>query len=112
MKYVERLFRKKGLTLHGAFDITMPSNFVTGANPPTGVKLQSILDSTDTKLTQLIESITQKEHRAPQNGNLIDTLFSSVIHRIFKLGTNSGQNFSVTEACTHCGVCVKNLPCG
>lgn len=111
LKYVERLFRKKGLTLHGAFDMTMPSNFVTGANPPAGKKLQSISDSADAKLTQLIESITQKEHRAPQNGNLIDTLFSSVIHRTFKLGAKrQGKKFSVTEACTHCGVCVKTCP--
>lgn len=111
LKYVERLLQNKRLVLHGAFDITMPSNFVTGANPPAGEKLRPILAAAEVKLAQLLEGIARKEHRIPQNGNLVDKFFSSVIHRTFKFGAKrQGKNFSVTEACTRCGVCVKVCP--
>lgn len=111
LKYTQGLFEQKGLVVHGAFDITMPSNFVTGANPPAGEKLDSILRTAEAKLSQLVDNIVRKEQRPPQSGNLADTFFSSVIHRAFKFGAKrQGQKFSVIDACTRCGICAGVCP--
>lgn len=69
--------------------------------------------ATDVKerIPEIVETVAAKRHHAPETTNFSVDLISSRVHgvalRSFK---TSDKNFSVGDACTSCGTCVKVCP--
>lgn len=106
------LLQKKGLTVHAAFDLTMPGNFITGGNPPSPTEARALLQKQEPELTKICDMIAARQpHPATSVATLTGKLKTTFVHPLFLLGApKQGLKFSATTACTGCGACAKICP--
>ena len=113
LKYFERLLRKKGIALQSAFDIKMPNNYVTGSNPSSEEQLNKILVDNAPKLSAILTTITQKEHRAIPRSAIYSKILTPIVHPLFAMAVKrQDKKFYTSETCTGCGICEKLCPTG
>ncbi len=106
------IFKEQGSDLDGAFTVAMPANFVPLSRPPTGAKLEKILDRAGEKI-DTIAGLIQRGEKIP----LPNAPFSSLLRRLFYPGyiqhtDTLDEKFWVTEDCIFCGTCAKVCPVG
>jgi ferredoxin len=109
LKYTEKLFKKKGLKLDGAFDIKMPNNYITGSNPSSPEEAKTLLEAQLPQISDICARIAGQEKRAAAGDGRLKTAF---IHPLFTTfaGKQQGKKFSASEKCNACGICEKLCP--
>jgi len=108
----QNLLHKKGLTVHAAFDLTMPGNFITGGNPPSVTEARALLQAQEPELAKICDMIAARQaHPATGVASISGKLKTSFVHPLFLLGASKqGKKFSATTACTGCGICANVCP--
>ncbi len=96
--------------LSAGFSVRMPGNYILLYNPPTGTKQQAILKSADQKIQNIINDITQGK-KLPLKRSLLWSLLHTLFYPRFVSGVhNKDTLFTVTDACTSCGICSDICP--
>jgi len=112
LAYAANLLRRKQLRVDAAFDIQMPNNYITGSNPSSVEDARILIQQQASALESIVLKI--KERRkipVTVTPSLAGKIKSSLVHPLFKANTfRQGKKFTVSDACTHCGVCAKVCP--
>jgi len=101
---------RPGHGLDAGFMVKMPSNYIIMYNPPSGEKLQGVLDGAGKELETIAREIrdgVRTKPGCPLSIRLMHFLFyprfASHVH-------GDDKKFSVTEKCTSCGTCAAICP--
>jgi ferredoxin len=113
LRQLDRLLRKKhGHGLDAGFSVKMPGNYIFMYGSPAGQKQVDLLASSDGQIAEMIPAIERCEHR-----DLPRSLFGGLLHAVAypwfaSHAHTEDRKFSVSDACTSCGTCVKVCPAG
>jgi flavodoxin/Pyruvate/2-oxoacid:ferredoxin oxidoreductase delta subunit len=109
LKYTEKLFKQKGLSVHGAFEIKMPINYITGSNPPSPEEAKTIVEAQLPKLSAISTAVAEQKTKVASGDSMLKT---ALIHPIFTTfaAKQQAKKFSVSDQCTGCGFCEKLCP--
>ena len=107
---LDRILKRRGNGLDGAWAVPMPGNFVPLSRPPTGAKLERILDRANREIDTIAGQIKRREKvppaPAPFSSLLWHLLYPGYIRNIATLD----EKFWVTDDCIFCGTCAKVCP--
>lgn len=107
---LDRIVKRRGRGLDGAWAIPMPGNFVPLHSPPTGKKLEKILERANARIDTIAGRIQRRERvspaPAPFSSLLWHFLYPGYIRNIERLD----EKFWVTDDCIFCGTCAKVCP--
>jgi ferredoxin len=112
LAYMEKLLKSKNLRIDGAFDIPMPSNYITGSNPLSPEEARVVMERNHPQLSNILRQIAWKQRLPiPRSRTVSGKLKTAVIHPLFaKNATKQGRKFSTSELCKGCGLCTKLCP--
>lgn len=99
---LEALLQTKGLVLHYGVGITMPANYVLKYNPANPQKSAAAMEKAEKSLQAIAADIRMEKHKIKKLPITADTLYQNVA----ALDTQ----FTVTDACTSCGLCQTVCP--
>ena len=107
---LDRILKRRGNGLDGAWAVPMPGNFVPLSRPPTGAKLERILDRANREIDTIAGQIKRRGKvppaPAPFSSLLWHLLYPGYIRNIATLD----EKFWVTDDCIFCGTCAKVCP--
>jgi ferredoxin len=107
---LDRILKRRGKGLDGAWTVLMPGNFVPLYSPPTGAKKEKILDRANTRIDTIAGRIKRGEKippaPAPFSSLLWHLLYPGYIRNIERLD----EKFWVTDDCIFCRTCAKVCP--
>ncbi len=110
-QFVKELLGEKGLKLDSAFTLTMPNNYIIGADVDSKEEIARKLELTDQKLIEINATIKNRVrgvfHTKP---GTMAGLKSRLIHPFFTSQARGTKKFFATDACTRCGLCVEVCP--
>lgn len=111
LRMIDSLIREKnGKKLNAGFAVKMPGNFPPLSVPPTGEKLNTIIRKAETELDR-IGGIIREGQDHPPGSALISSFFKFFIYGGFaKEVHNADSRFTVSDACTSCGICSSVCP--
>lgn len=108
---LQKALMKKGLSLASAFSISMPSNYVAGADVEPKDIQQRKLERAELKLAQIN---TILKNRKISEFDLLEGkkagLKTAIINPLFNKFARQTKQFYVTDACIQCGLCQKICP--
>lgn len=110
---LDGLIRKEhGHGLDAGFSVKMPGNYILMYGSPAGKEQADLLTSADSRIAEIVPVIEQCEHRdLPRS--LAGGLLHAVVYPWFTSHAHTrDRKFTVTDACTSCGTCVKVCPAG
>jgi ferredoxin len=105
------LAKRPGRGLDAGFAVRMPGNYILLYGSPSGNKRDRVLASADKSLETIVASIKRGDKKMPFSafGGLIHHLmyprFSASVHE-------RDRGFTVSDACTSCGICKDICPAG
>lgn len=114
--YTEKIFRKalleKDLDLSACFSVKMPETYIgmRGFKLDTEEKAQKKLADTKATLTRNIPRLANKECFSEMTIGRFAWLKSRVINPSFSRFAADDSKYHTTDACIHCGKCVKVCP--
>lgn len=99
-----------GRRLDAGFSVKMPGNYILMYSSPAGKKQVDLLASADREIATIIPVIERCEHR-----DIPQAIFSKILHFVAypwfaSHARDTAKKFTVTNACTSCGTCVKVCP--
>lgn len=110
-KRVKKALLSKGLSLDSAFSLIMPGNYVIGEDVCSKNEAEAILKKAEERMKDINEIIAKRQtgvfQLIPGKKSFIHT---SVINPLFNHFARDTKKFTVTDACTHCGLCQKICP--
>ena len=109
VKAMEELLAAKGLCLSYGVGVRMPANYILSYDPAlfgakSAGRVKSKLNKADRKIRKIAEDIAGGKQKLETNAIMAKTLYTNI--------AALDSNFSVTEKCTGCGLCVKICPVG
>jgi ferredoxin len=102
--------KKSGRKLDAAFIVKMPGNFPPIAKIAPAEKQQEILKTADVELAKIAGLIANRATVLPGFSPGSSLMRALVYPPFYKNVHESDKSFSVTDACTSCGTCVKVCP--
>ena len=108
--FTERLAGEKGFKVLGFSSVIMPQSFSTSGNAKTAEENRPILDAAEPKIQAVAEAI-RDERPLPEEepGSAWMSRIANPLMYAFMMGT---KDFTVTDACVHCGTCAATCPLG
>lgn len=108
---VKELLEEKGLKLDSAFTLTMPNNYIIGADVDSPEEITQKLERADQKLIEINATLKNKVkgvfHTKP---GTMAALKSKLVNPFFTSQARGTRKFFATDACTRCGLCVEVCP--
>lgn len=102
------LLQTKSLTLHAGFHIPMPGNFAVWYNPPAPEEQQRRFRNAEAKIREIAEIVANKA--SVYDPEWFHFLRHFAHPGFIKSVNERDKNFTVTDACTTCGICQKICP--
>ena len=111
LSQLDAILRKKsGRGLSAGYLVTMPGNYILMYEPPAGENLQKTLSAADARLREIRGEIAECRER-PLPSSLIASLLHTLAYPRFIRSVHSrDQEFTVSDACTSCGICAAICP--
>jgi ferredoxin len=96
--------------LDAGFSVKMPGNYILMYDPPPGKKQEEIFALADRRLAEMIPAIGRCEHqKLPWSP--VGSLIHAVAYPWFVSHARAkAREFTVTDACTSCGICAAICP--
>lgn len=108
---LERILKKKGITLSSGFEIPMPSNYIPWGGPGPKAEQQRRFDAAKAKISRLAGYIKKQEQRPVEKGPLWQRIMFTFIYKIsLPQFPKMDRSFWVDNKCNSCGICVKVCP--
>ena len=108
-KYNARLCEEKGLVYKGTRAIVMPENYIAVFSAPDKAKALAIVDEADPVIRETA-AVIRAGQPIPDKGDLFGGLKSGPVNSMFYNKFISDEQFTVSAACVHCGLCQKLCP--
>lgn len=108
--FCERLAAEKGFEVLGFNSIIMPQGFSTSGTAKTSEENKPVLAAAEPKITTIAETIRDgKPLPKEKPGKAWMSRIANPMMYAFMMGT---KDFTVTDACVHCGTCAATCPLG
>ncbi len=111
LKMIDRGIQlRRGRGINAGFMVKMPGNFPPLSVPPMGSKQQSILAKAEADCARIAEDIKNNHEKRPGISPLSSLLQFLLYEPFAKNVHRSGERFSISAACTSCGICATVCP--
>lgn len=107
LRAMELELRKIGAIASYANQVQMPDGYVKLLAAPTEQKIDSIYAKTDRKLEKIAEHIRQEKFRFPMSLPFSRIAIAGPMNIVFRASREVALDFTVTDACTACGLCYR-----
>lgn len=109
-KYNRALCREKGLVYMGTAQIVMPENYIAMFNAPQVEEARQIVARAEPDIDGAIAAVRENRAFPPPRRKFYDRFMSGPVNPIFYACFVKSSAFTVSEACTGCGRCVRRCP--
>ncbi|MDA3899393.1 MAG: EFR1 family ferrodoxin [Spirochaetes bacterium] len=107
------IIKKSGGRVNAAFSIKMGNNYIIASNTASPALAERMMEKREDQLTAMIESVVEKRDVPVKKSYFPLTLLASgLVHSLFLKysGKNVSQQFTATDKCNGCKICVKVCP--
>ena len=108
--YNRRLCQAKSLTCMGTAQIVMPENYIAMFNAPQPGEARQIVARAEPDIDRTIAAIAAGQPFPPPRNNLYDRFMSGPVNPLFYSLFVKDRAFTVSDACTGCGLCACLCP--
>ena len=108
--YNQALCREKQLTYMGTAQIIMPENYIAMFNAPQAEEARQIVAKAEPDIDRVASAIAANQAFTPSRNNLYDRFMSGPVNPSFYSCFVKANAFTVGNACTGCGQCVRRCP--
>ena len=108
--YNRRLCQAKSLTCMGTAQIVMPENYIAMFNAPQAEEARQIVARAEPDIDRTIAAIAAGQPFPPPRNNLYDRFMSGPVNPLFYSLFVKDRAFTVSDACTGCGLCACLCP--
>ena len=109
-KYNRALCREKGLVYMGTAQIVMPENYIAMFNAPQVEEARQIVARAEPDIDGAIAAVRENRAFPPPRRKFYDRFMSGPVNPIFYFCFVKANAFTVGNACTGCGQCVRRCP--
>ncbi len=111
-KYARSLCEEKNMAFKGLASVVMPENYIAMFNAPREERAKQIVAAALPVLDETARRIKNGEDLPPVKKNPFAGIMSAVVNKSFYSGSIKDDKFTVSSACTSCGVCEAGCPLG
>lgn len=104
--YVEKLLNEKGITMIGFNSIIMPQNYIAMYDTPSKSEADKIIDKALPRIQEIAELIKEEKSLLPEKPG--KKIMSSIINPVMYSMIVSAKNFTTTDKCIGCTLCVEH----
>lgn len=108
--YNRQLCVEKGLTCMGTAQLVMPENYIAMFGVPQAEEARRIVARAEPDIDRAIAAVRAGQPFSPTRDHLYDRFMSGPVNPIFYACFVKSSAFTVSEACTGCGQCVRRCP--
>ena len=108
--YNRRLCVEKGLTCMGTAQLVMPENYIAMFGVPQAEEARRIVARAEPDIDRAIAAVRAGQPFSPTRDHLYDRFMSGTVNPIFYAVCVKAGPFTVNDACTGCGQCVRRCP--
>lgn len=109
-QYNRRLCQAMGLTCMGTARIVMPENYIAMFNAPQAEEARQIAARAEPSIDGAIAAVRENRAFPPSRRKFYDRFMSGPVNPIFYAFFVKANAFTVGNACTGCGQCVRRCP--
>ena len=109
-RYNRALCRAKGLACMGTAQIVMPENYIALFDAPQADEARQIVARAEPDIDRAIDAVRENRTFPPPRGSLYDRFMSGPVNPLFYALIVKANSFTVSNACTGCGQCVRRCP--
>ena len=109
-RYNRRLCQAKGLTCMGTAQLVMPENYIAMFNAPQVEEARQIVARAEPDIDNVIAAVRENRAFPPPRRSFYDRFMSGPVNPIFYSCFVKASAFTVGDACTGCGQCVRRCP--
>ena len=109
-RYNRRLCQAKGLVCMGTAQIVMPENYIAMFNAPQAEEARQIVARAEPDIDGAIAAVRENRAFPPPRRKFYDRFMSGPVNPIFYSCFVKANAFTVGNACTGCGQCVRRCP--
>ena len=109
-RYNRRLCQAKSLAFMGTAQIVMPENYIAMFNAPQVEEARQIVARAEPDIDNVIATVRDDRAFPPSRRRLYDRFMSGPVNPIFYSCFVKANAFTVGNACTGCGQCVRRCP--
>ena len=108
--YNRQLAAQKQLQYMGTAQIIMPENYIAMFDAPQAEEARRIVAKAQPDIDRSIAAVREGRPFPPPHDRLYDRFMSGPVNPIFYACFVKSSAFTVSEACTGCGQCVRRCP--
>ena len=109
-RYNRRLCQEKDLACMGTAQIVMPENYIAMFNAPQVEEARQIVARAEPDIDGAIAAVRENRAFPPPRRKFYDRFMSGPVNPIFYSCFVKANAFTVGNACTGCGQCVRRCP--